>query len=96
VVSNNVCPGNERHGIYANGGGDDLIVGNVCLDNSRANSGTCSGIALQNATRCVVTGNHCSCDGEKPTQKYGIAEIGEANGNTITGNQCHGNATGGI
>jgi parallel beta-helix repeat protein len=96
VVSNNVCRDNSRHGICANGGGANLIVGNVCLDNSRAKSGTCSGIALQNATRCAVTGNHCSCDGEKTTQKYGIEEIGEANENTITGNLCHGNVQGGI
>ena len=96
VVSNNVCRGNGRHGIHANGGGGNLIVGNVCLENSQAESGTCSGIALQNATRCTITGNQCCCDGEKPTQKYGIEEIGEADENTITGNQCHGNAQGGI
>jgi parallel beta-helix repeat protein len=43
-----------------------------------------------------ITGNHCSCDGEKPTQKYGTEEIGEADENTITGNQCHDNLQGGI
>jgi parallel beta-helix repeat protein len=96
VVSGNVCRDNARHGIYANGGGGNLIVGNMCIDNSRANPGVCSGIALQNAARCTITGNHCSCDGEKPTQKYGIEEIGDADENTITGNQCHNNAQGGI
>lgn len=96
VVSSNVCRGNGRHGIYANGGGNNLIAGNVCLDNSRANPGAFSGIALQNATHCVVSANHCSCDGDKPTQKHGIEEIGQADGNTITGNQCHGNVSGGI
>ncbi len=96
VVSNNVCRDNGRHGIHASGGGGNLIVGNVCLDNSRDKPGTCSGIALQNATRCVISSNHCSCDGEKPTQKYGIEEIGYADENTITVNQCHGNVRGGI
>jgi len=96
VVSSNVCRNNGQHGIYANGGGSNLIVGNVCLDNSQAKPGAYSGIALQNATRCTVTGNHCSCDGEKPTQKHGIEEIGRADANTLTGNQCHGNARAGI
>jgi len=96
VVSNNVCRANGQHGIYANGGGSNLIAGNVCLDNSQAKPGTFSGIALQNAARLTITANHCSCDGEKPTQKYGIEEISEADENTIIGNQCHGNAQGGI
>jgi parallel beta-helix repeat protein len=96
VVSSNVCRNNGQHGIYANGGGNNLITGNVCLDNSQAKPETCSGIALQNATHCTVTGNHCSCDAEKPTQKHGIEEIGRADANTLTGNQCHGNARAGI
>jgi parallel beta-helix repeat protein len=96
VISGNVCRGNARHGIHANGGGGNLIVGNMCIDNSQAKPGTCSGITLLNATHCTITGNHCSCDGEKPAQKYGIEEIGEADENTITGNQCQGNALGGI
>ncbi len=96
VVANNVCRANGQHGIYANGGGGNLISGNMCVDNSQARPGTYSGIALQNATRCTVAGNHCSCDGENPPQKYGIEEIGEANENILSGNQCHGNSQGGI
>jgi parallel beta-helix repeat protein len=96
VVSGNVCRGNGRHGIHANGGGGNLIVGNMCIDNSQSRPGAYSGIALQNATHCTITGNHCSCDGEKPSQKFGIEEIGDADENTITGNQCRGNAEGEI
>jgi hypothetical protein len=96
VVSSNVCRGNGQHGILANGGANNLIVGNVCLGNSREEPGTYSGIALEDATHCTVTGNHCSCDGDKPTQKHGIEEIGQADANALTGNQCHGNAGAGI
>jgi parallel beta-helix repeat protein len=96
VVSNNVSRNNGQHGIYADGGGNNLIIGNVCLNNSLEKPGTYSGIALRGAVHCTVTGNHCSCDAEEPTQRYGIEEIGEADGNAITGNQCRGNARGGI
>ena len=96
VVSNNVCRVNGQHGIFANGGGGNLITGNMCIDNSQAKHGAYSGIALQNATRCTITSNHCVCDGEKPTQKYGVEEIGTAAENTIIGNQCHGNLLGGL
>jgi parallel beta-helix repeat protein len=96
TVSNNVCRANRRHGIHANGGGNNLIVGNVCLNNSQATPGRYSGIALENASRCTITGNHCSCDSETPSQKHGIEEIGGADENTISGNQCHNNVRAGI
>ena len=32
IVSNNVCRVNGQHGIFANGGGSNLITGNVCID----------------------------------------------------------------
>jgi hypothetical protein len=68
----------------------------VCLNNSQQKPGAYSGIALRNATHCTVTGNHCCCDGEGPTQNYGIEEIGYADKNAIASNQCNGNARGGI
>jgi len=54
-----------------------------------------SSIASPSAAECTDF-NHCSCDGKTPSQKYGIEEIGEADENTLTGNQCHGNIRGGL
>jgi len=96
VVSNNVCRNNGRWGIAANGGKNNLIAANICIDNSQKEPGRFSGITIADSTHMVVTGNRCGTDGDQPTQKFGIEESGTSNTNVITGNLCEGNLQGGI
>lgn len=96
VVANNVCRHNGRWGIRAFKGHDNVITGNVCLDNSQSKPGLYSGIHVSDTTRTLVSGNRCGADSDKPTQKLGIEECGASDANVITGNQCTGNIAGGI
>jgi len=89
VISGNVCFGNGRHGIQAENGKGNSITGNVCFSNSTAEPGKFAGIAIENATEVIVTGNICGnkIENNKPaTQGYGILESGTSNNNVITGN----------
>lgn len=96
VVSNNVCRHNGRWGIQAVGGKNNLITGNVCLDNSQTNPGHYSGICIQDTNHTVVSGNRCGSDTDKPTQRFGIEESGDSDANVIADNVCAGNTQGGI
>jgi parallel beta-helix repeat protein len=96
VVSNNICRNNGRWGIAANGGENNLIADNVCIDNSQSQPGRYSGISIADSTDTVVTGNRCGADSERPSQKFGVEESGGSNRNVIAGNLCEGNLEGGI
>jgi parallel beta-helix repeat protein len=96
VVANNICRHNGLWGIQAIGGRNNVITGNVCLDNSQSQPGRYSGICLVDTTHTTVTSNHCSSDQQKPTQRLGIEESGQSNHNVISGDLCEGNVEGGI
>ncbi len=96
VVSNNVCRHNGRWGIQAVRGRNNIITGNICLDNSRSKPGRYSGILVADTTHTLVTGNRCGTDGKKPTQKFGIEESGKSDANVFSANICEGNLAGGI
>jgi len=96
VVANNVCRENGLWGIEAGGGRNNVISGNVCLDNSRSAPGRYSGIAVSDSTHTLVTGNRCGTEADKPTQNFGVEETGASDHNILTGNLCAGNCDGGL
>jgi parallel beta-helix repeat protein len=96
VVANNICRRNARHGIEAVRGANNVITGNVCLDNSQAKPGQFTGIHLADTTHTIVSGNRCGSEGDKPAQKLGIEECGKSDHNVVAANLCDGNAQGGI
>jgi parallel beta-helix repeat protein len=96
VVANNVCRENALWGIEAVGGRNNVITGNVCVDNSQRHPGRYSGIAVSNSTHTLVTGNRCGTEAEKPTQKFGVEETGASDDNILTGNLCAGNCNAGL
>jgi parallel beta-helix repeat protein len=96
VVANNICRANGACGIHLTHGHNNVVTGNVCLDNSKRGAGHFSGILISNTTRSIVSGNRCGCEADKPTQRFGIEEIGTSDSNVITGNLCAGNLQGGL
>jgi parallel beta-helix repeat protein len=96
VVSNNICRRNGRWGIQVCQGKDNVVNGNICLDNSQKQPGAYAGICVADSTHTLVTGNRCGSEGEQPTQSFGIEERGSSNDNLISGNSCQGNRAGGI
>lgn len=91
VVSNNTCVGNGRWGIQVFDGSDNVITGNLCLNNSRLHPGQYPGICVVKSTDTVVSGNRCLDDQEKKTQAAGIVESEDSDFNLFTGNACRGN-----
>lgn len=96
VVSNNTCVGNGASGIHVFDGSDNVITGNLCLNNSQSQPGRWPGIAVIKSTDTVISGNRCLDDQETKTQAAGIAESDESDFNLFTGNQCRGNAGPGL
>jgi parallel beta-helix repeat protein len=90
TCSGNICANNGRAGIEMNDGRNNTATGNVCVNNSRSASGRWAGIDISNCTGCLVTGNRCADDQERPTQQVGIRESGRSDYNQIRGNQLHG------
>ena len=103
VVSNNVCSENGKWGIcfddsvgnhYIFGDefhrlrGNYMITGNMLRNNSQKEPGAHAAIRLHNAQRCLVQGNRCDDDQQKPTQTSGIIESGDSDWNLISGNLC--------
>ncbi len=96
VVSNNTCVGNGASGIHVFDGTDNVIMGNLCLNNSQAQPGRWAGIVVIKSTDTVISDNRCLDDQETKTQAAGIAESDESDFNLFTGNQCRGNAGPGL
>jgi parallel beta-helix repeat protein len=90
TCSSNVCANNGRAGIELNDGRNNTATGNVCVNNSRSAPGRWAGVDIRNCTGCLVTGNRCADDQERPTQHIGIREAGKSDHNVITANQLHG------
>jgi len=96
VVSNNTCVGNGRWGIHVFDGTDNVVTGNLCLNNSRSQAGRYPGIGVIQTTDSVITGNRCLDDQETKTQSGGVVETDESDHNLITGNLCRGNLGPGV
>ncbi|MBM3888083.1 MAG: hypothetical protein FJ388_03045, partial [Verrucomicrobia bacterium] len=96
VVANNICRSNGFCGIQLTDGHNNVVTGNVCLDNSQRRAGKFSGILIANTTRSIIGNNRCGSEGDKPTQRFGIEETGTSDSNVITGNLCVGNLQAGL
>ncbi|MCD6359531.1 MAG: right-handed parallel beta-helix repeat-containing protein, partial [Armatimonadetes bacterium] len=96
VVSNNTCIGNGRWGIHVYDGTDNVVTGNLCLNNSRSQAGRYPGIGVIKTTDTVISGNRCLDDQETKTQAAGVVESEESDHNLITGNSCRGNLGPGV
>ena len=90
VISDNVCSYNEKWGIEATRGDEQVITGNLLLSNSREKTGAYPGIRLHDMERTIVQANRCADDQRRPTQTAGIVESGESDYNLISGNLCVG------
>ncbi len=86
VVSANVCARNGRAGIEAILGGDNVISGNICRDNSQSEPGRWPGILLDRTTDTIVTGNLCLDTQPEPTQTQAVVETDGCERNTVGGN----------
>ncbi|HAA74507.1 TPA: hypothetical protein DCE37_05225 [Candidatus Latescibacteria bacterium] len=94
IISDNVCSYNQKWGIEATRGDEQVITGNLILSNSQEKAGAYPGIRLHDMERNVVTGNRLADDQDKPTQTQGIFESGETDYNLISNNLCTGMAEG--
>ena len=90
IVSDNVCSYNQKWGIEATRGDEQVITGNLILSNSQEKAGAFPGIRLHDMTHNVVTGNRLADDQGRPTQTQGIVESGETDYNLISQNLCTG------
>ncbi len=91
IVHNNVCDGNAMHGIEMIGGNANTVTANVCTNNSHSAPGRWSGILLAATTNSTVSGNRCADTRQQKTQKHGIEELANCQGNNISDNECYGN-----
>lgn len=96
TFGNNICFGNGLHGINVFGGYGVSLNGNQCIANGSVTPNTYHGIALQGATNSAAIGNICTNASGSANQAYGIAEVGAADGNVISGNNCVGNVAGNV
>jgi hypothetical protein len=90
IINANVCADNALCGIDANRGEEQIISGNLVMNNSQAHPGTWPGIRLHDLERSIVQGNRCADDQETPTQKRGIIESGTSDYNLLSANLCVG------
>ena len=99
VVSGNFCSNNAQSGIQCYGGGNNIVVNNVCENNSKGEPGRWPGILVENTFSSVISGNRC-LDFQMPdsakTQGWGILVTGSSRDNVITGNILSGHSKGGL
>jgi parallel beta-helix repeat protein len=96
IVENNLCRENALCGIALWDGASNTVRNNRCVNNSQASPGQWSGILLTKTEKSVVSGNRCFDNQQSKTQKHGIEELADCQGNTITDNDCRGNARQGL
>ncbi|MEE3043043.1 MAG: right-handed parallel beta-helix repeat-containing protein [Candidatus Latescibacterota bacterium] len=90
IISDNVCSYNQKWGIEATRGDEQIIAGNLVLSNSQERAGEFPGIRLHDMERNVVTSNRLADDQNEPTQTKGIVESGATDYNLISSNLCAG------
>ncbi len=96
VVANNVCARNGECGIQVFDGSDNIVTGNLCLDNSQAKAGRRAGIEVFRTTNTIVSNNRCLDDQKEKTQLIGIDERVLSDFNNFVGNLCRGSVTAGL
>jgi parallel beta-helix repeat protein len=96
LVENNLCEANGQSGIQLWDGTSNTVKNNTCKSNSQSAPGQFSGISILATTSSLISGNHCFDDQPTKTQKHGIEETSNSKSNTVTDNDCRGNANDGI
>ncbi len=96
VVEHNFCARNGTNGISLWNGASNTVRNNICINNSQREPGRWSGIALVKTEKSVISGNRCFDDQPLKTQKHGSEELVNCRGNTVTNNDCRGNAQAGL
>ncbi|MCH7988998.1 MAG: right-handed parallel beta-helix repeat-containing protein, partial [Planctomycetes bacterium] len=96
TVAHNICRENGANGITLWQSIKNTVTDNICLNNSKSSPGRYSGIFLGGSAENVVSGNQCTDDQDKRTQKHGIEERADCRGNVFANNLCRGNAEAGL
>jgi parallel beta-helix repeat protein len=99
VVSGNFCYNNAKCGIQCINGGNNIVVNNVCENNSRGDPGRWPGILVEDTYLSIISGNKCfdfQVSDSAKTQGYGILVTGTSRDNIISDNILTGNLHEGI
>ncbi len=93
IITSNQCYSNTRHGIsFESASHDNIISSNECIDNDVGDTGTYSGISLNQCDRNIISNNRCSGN-----DNYGIELDDEfSDDNIVEGNILIGNTAGAI
>jgi parallel beta-helix repeat protein len=89
VVSGNFCYNNDQCGIELTPGGNNIVVNNICENNSRAEPGRWPGISLRDTHSTIIQGNRCVQSNQPASggrQNHGIFLAGKCENNLIMGN----------
>ena len=99
VIDGNYCYQNAKSGIECTPGKNNIIVNNICENNSQEEAGKWPGIYLNNTSSSIIRGNRC-CNAylkeSRKTQGYGIFFTGECLHNVVTDNILSGHLNKGI
>ena len=94
IVSNNLCARNGGCGIQVFSGSDNIVIGNICLNNSKSEGGRRAGIEVFRTTNTIISNNRCLDSQNTKTQLTGIDERVLSDCNTFVGNNCRGSDVG--
>ena len=89
VVSGNFCYNNGKAGIECTPGGNNIVIDNICENNSKAEPGRYAAISLKDTHSTIVKGNRCSesiPSASAEQQNWGIRLTGKCENNMITDN----------
>lgn len=89
VVDGNYCFENQKSGIECTRGKNNIIVNNICENNSQKEAGKWPGIYLENTSSTIIRGNRCCntrLEESEKTQAHGILFSGECLFNVVTDN----------
>jgi hypothetical protein len=86
VVSGNFCYNNGKAGIDCTPGGNNIVIDNICDNNSRSEPGKYAAISLRDTHSTIVKGNRCSGLTPGEQQISGIRLVGKCENNVITDN----------
>jgi parallel beta-helix repeat protein len=86
VVSGNFCYNNGKAGIECTPGGNNIVINNICENNSKSEPGKFAAISLKDTHSNIVRGNRCSVSASSGQEDFGIRVIGKSENNMITDN----------
>jgi hypothetical protein len=86
VVSGNFCFNNSKAGIECTPGGNNIVIDNVCENNSKSEPGKYAAISLRDTHSTIVKGNRCSDSASAGKESSGIRLVGKCSSNMITDN----------